>query len=389
MSEGEHVVTACWSGKDFDRLAIWERTWGEYRARALRQGGAQESWQDEARAVREWTAAVQDQLRQDGSQIPACVLDDLWTMEAIEIGAERVRWPVGFLAPSLRERAWREWQAERVAHAGRAQSFECISPGGRFQTPEGDGSDRVIEWIKRGRDRAVVLDTHGFAEVARINEERHFAANELVRGLPQPVPPVQDSVIDVVSKRLDLPACVVRDALTTPEDRLRERARYVEPIVPYPVTDCPRHELGSVRIQPHNTDGLEAYMDYLGRMPSERLVTSEAEGTIRRHPSYGRYREWARLGYTPPYWSVFESVRDGQQRWVATGRRRTLVAQELRQEVTVWIGRQNRETHLPLKWGDVVRAAVEARWALEHAHENRAVLDQKTAQPEESVALSP
>lgn len=305
------------------------------------------------------------------------------------MGAERIRWPVGFLAPTLRGRAWREWQTERIAHAGRAQSFERVPSGERFQTPEGEAGERVIEWIKRGRDHGVVVDTHGVADNARINEERCFAANELVRRLPPPVPPVQDGVIDVVARRFDLPSTVVREALTTPEDTLRARARYVEPTAPFPVTDCPRHELGCVRIQPHNTDGLEAYIDYLGRMPSQKLVTSEAEGTIRQHPSYGRYREWARLGYTPPYWSVFESVRDGEQRWVATGRRRTLVAQELGQEVTVWIGRQNRETHLPIKWGDIVRAAVEATWALAHGRENCAVLEQKTTQREESAALSP
>jgi hypothetical protein len=122
--------------------------------------------------------------------------------------------------------------------------------------------------------------------------------------------------------------------------------------------DYPKHERYTPRIQHWNNDPLDAYVDYIEIVDPFAVVPSEPENNIRLHPTFARYTEWFKAGMMPPYPSVFEQVKDGQRKLIGANRRRILTAREAGiRELPVWLGRWNLETGLPLKYGDILKAA--------------------------------
>jgi len=159
---------------------------------------------------------------------------------------------------------------------------------------------------------------------------------------------------EAVAARFGIPAKAVREVAELSVDQLR--ARYKEQDhtnngqAPEPFV---RHELGAASL-PDWGDPQNAYLEYLREMDPKALKLSEGANGIRQHPTYERYKAWAASGSEAPYISVGETEKGS---WVSSNRRRTLVAQDLGQpSIKGWFGPHNKETGLPLKYGDVMRA---------------------------------
>lgn len=161
-----------------------------------------------------------------------------------------------------------------------------------------------------------------------------------------------------LAERFALPLKVVENALTDTVEAMRERYAYYSPIgSDVPDTNFPRHDRFAVRIV-NIADAMEAYVDYLDVVDPSLVVPSEPEDGIRKHPSFARYVSWCVAGHLPPYPAVFEQIYDGRRKLIGANRRRILAAQEAGiKELPVWLGRWNLETGLPLKYGDLIKAA--------------------------------
>lgn len=156
----------------------------------------------------------------------------------------------------------------------------------------------------------------------------------------------------VVAERFGIPARSVAEIAQLAPEILVARDKASDNILPNSMTPASfeSQPLGSVRLSTVGGDFDNRYIDYLREFDSQVLVTAEAEQGIKQHPTYGRYLEWAKSGKEIPPISVYE-VGDGVLQ--STNRRRTLVAQELGLTVKGWFGVVNKETGLPLKYGDV------------------------------------
>jgi hypothetical protein len=164
-----------------------------------------------------------------------------------------------------------------------------------------------------------------------------------------------------VAERFSIPIEAVADIVSAAPDTLLARSvNSHSPINGTAPHSFVRYTLGAVRLSEYGGDLANRYVDFLRVFDSAELVNAEAEDGIKRHPSYGRYLDWAKAGIEPPYISVYKTDKGRLQ---SVNRRRTLVAQELGQPITGWFGAHHAETDLPLKYGDVldaVRAELEA-----------------------------
>jgi hypothetical protein len=169
-----------------------------------------------------------------------------------------------------------------------------------------------------------------------------------------------DAAFSTVADRFGLTADEVRDLVSTPVVDLKERDHYEAPSsTEMPTTDAPALPLGSAKIgrygQPEN-----AYVEVLREFNPKDLINTEHEQDIRRHPTFDRYVGWYRQGLVPPPLFVAESDKV-PGRLLTTNRRRALAAQEAGvAAVPAWYSPHNKETGLPLKYGDVMRAYAEA-----------------------------
>lgn len=156
-----------------------------------------------------------------------------------------------------------------------------------------------------------------------------------------------------VSGRFGIPVKAVTELVCLSVEELRERDRFIAMSNQMEPADFPRFALGTAKIAAHHSTVGESYTEFLDTFDSRRLVTSEWEGEIRKHPTYLCYVEMLREGHEPPYIHVFE---DEKGTLVSTNRRRTLASQKLGRRITGWHGVPNRETGNPLKYGDVLSA---------------------------------
>ncbi len=166
-------------------------------------------------------------------------------------------------------------------------------------------------------------------------------------------------LVQQVAARFSVPPLFVARVLTESPDQMRERYRadYSVPVNgEAPVTDYPNY----MRYTPRMVDvgdPREAYIDYVEVLDPLDVTPSEPESGIRLHPTFARYVEWYKAGHLPPYPSVFEQIYDGERKLIGSNRRRILTAQEAGiRQLLVWLGRWNRETGLPLKYGDLIEA---------------------------------
>lgn len=166
-----------------------------------------------------------------------------------------------------------------------------------------------------------------------------------------------NSIFQKVSARYGIPVESVQDIDQQPVADLIERSR-TDPLETPEPTTFPHYPEGAVRVSSFGGDHDDRYVDFLCEFDSRQLVNAEHEQDIKRHPSYAKYLEWAKSGNEPPYISVYETDSGRLQ---STNRRRTLAAQELGLRIKGWLGRVNRETGLPLKYGDVRAAIAEAK----------------------------
>lgn len=172
--------------------------------------------------------------------------------------------------------------------------------------------------------------------------------------------------VTAVAKRFGIPAQTVHDILTTPADELARRDKYMAPSsgrddAVGPTLDYEKHPLGTAKIDSsrHATGETDnAYVDYLREFDPHELKTSEHEDGISKSGSVAKYVEWAKAGHQAPPISVFDSS-NGNGDLVSTNRRRVLAAREAGTKLVGWHGVNNKETGLPLRYGDVKKAAAE------------------------------
>lgn len=161
-----------------------------------------------------------------------------------------------------------------------------------------------------------------------------------------------------VAARLRLPIEAVRELDTLQPEIMIARSKESYAIPGDDPAVFPRHAEGSVRMADFGGAVESRYIDFLSVFDPATLTLVEAEQGIKQHPSYARYLAWSEAGHEPPYISVYETDAGTLQ---STNRRRTLVAQALGKSIAGWLGLMNKETRLPLKYGDVKAALAEAR----------------------------
>lgn len=169
-------------------------------------------------------------------------------------------------------------------------------------------------------------------------------------------------IVQTVAQRFSLPAEVVANAFNDTPTQMGDRDRYFAPVNgEEPETNFPRHPRYTVRIQHWHPEPEQAYIDYIDLVDPMEVTPSEPECGIRLHPTFQHYVAWYKAGHLPPYPAVFEQVYDGKRKLLGANRRRILTAREAGiRELPVWLGRWNRETGLPLKYGDILAAANQA-----------------------------
>jgi len=171
-----------------------------------------------------------------------------------------------------------------------------------------------------------------------------------------------------VGKRFGIPAEAVHDLLSTHPDVLAKRDKYSAPSSDRdnpvgPTLDYEKHPLGTAKIDSsrHATgETNDAYVDYLREFDPQELKTSEHEDGMNKSESVRAYAEWMKAGHKAPPISVFDSS-NGNGDLVSTNRRRVLAARKAGTKLNGWHGVTNKETGLPLKYGDVKKAAAEIK----------------------------
>ena len=178
--------------------------------------------------------------------------------------------------------------------------------------------------------------------------------------------PTLEPVHHAVGKRFGIPPEAVRDAMNTHPDVLAKRDKYFPPSSSRdeavgPTLDYEKLPISSARIDysRHTTgDTANAPIDYLREFDPHSLKLSEDEDGMKTSGSVMSYADWARAGHVPPPVSVFDSS-NGNGDLVSTNRRRVLAARMAGRKLIGWHGRNNDETGLPLKYGDILKAAKE------------------------------
>jgi len=174
--------------------------------------------------------------------------------------------------------------------------------------------------------------------------------------------------VEAIGRRFGIPAKAVHDVLSTHPDELARRDKYSAPSSDRnnavgPTLDYEKHPLGTAKIDSsrHATGETDnAYVDYLREFDPQTLKTSEHEDGIGKSGSVAKYVEWAKAGHQAPPISVFDSS-NGNGDHVSTNRRRVLAAREAGTKLTGWHGVNNKETGLPLRYGDLKKAAAELK----------------------------
>jgi hypothetical protein len=160
-----------------------------------------------------------------------------------------------------------------------------------------------------------------------------------------------------VAKRFSIPLRTVRAVMVEPVELLRQRYKEAMRVASSGASPWlgDRHPIGTPMIGDY-TAPEESYLDFMWRFSPRqvaKIVNVEAEDGIKRHPTYERYISWRRMGAKPPPAHVYETSRGV---WQCSSRRRLLVAQELGVSLEAWVGRHNKETGNPLKYGDIINA---------------------------------
>jgi hypothetical protein len=101
-----------------------------------------------------------------------------------------------------------------------------------------------------------------------------------------------------------------------------------------------------MRFSPFSWAHCESFIYAVTAQKTTNLSTAE-------HHTYERYISWRRMGVKPPPAHVCETARGS---WNCSSRRRLLVAKKLGVSLEAWVSRHNKETDLPLKYGDVIQA---------------------------------
>ena len=161
-----------------------------------------------------------------------------------------------------------------------------------------------------------------------------------------------------LAKRFSIPEEAVADILGNDVKELRRRDDYYSPSNTLePTTDFEKFPLNSAKIGSYG-DPENSYVEVLGKFKPKDVLTAEAEDGIKtRNPSYPLYVEWAKKGSEPPPINI--SI-NGDGTIVSSNRRRVLAAQDAGVEsIKGWYSPFNKETGLPLKYGDVLRASKE------------------------------
>lgn len=171
---------------------------------------------------------------------------------------------------------------------------------------------------------------------------------------------ISDEKAAKLADRFTLPIQVVRNVLSGSVEEMRERYLYFAPSNgDLPELDYPKHDRYTVQMM-NVSDPMDAYIDYIDVVDPCKVTPSEPENGIRLHPTFSRYVKWYLEGHMPPYPAVFEQILDGKRKLIGASRRRILAAQEAGiPALHVWLGRWNRETGLPLKYGDIIKATKE------------------------------
>jgi hypothetical protein len=171
---------------------------------------------------------------------------------------------------------------------------------------------------------------------------------------------IGDAEILLVSQRFSIPEEAIRYLTHSTVDEMTANYTSSEthPNNTTSPTNFEKYSIGTFRIAPYGGDLKERYIDYLTTLDPSILTTSEAEQGIKSHPSYALYKKWSFSGIEAPYISVYETESGVLQ---STNRRRTLVAQEIGNEITAWMGPFNKESGLPLKYGDIADALIQSK----------------------------
>lgn len=165
-------------------------------------------------------------------------------------------------------------------------------------------------------------------------------------------------VMRAVSRRFGIPLRTVRAVALEPVELLRQRYKAAMRVASSGASPWlgERWPIGTPMIGDYHPEPEESYLDFIWRFSPREVMqirNTEAEQGIKRHPTYERYISWRRLGVKPPPAHVYETAKGS---WNCSSRRRLLVAQELGVSLEAWVSRHNRETDLPLNYGDVLRA---------------------------------
>ncbi|WP_199030763.1 hypothetical protein [Ralstonia sp. ASV6] len=159
-------------------------------------------------------------------------------------------------------------------------------------------------------------------------------------------------VVNAIKDRFGIPVEAVASLLGDDVEKLRDRDRFSAVPNMMDPQNFPRHPEGTAKILHWPTNPAEAYVSYLRAFPATALGTSEPEDNIRKHPTFLRYVEMLQQGYEAPYIHVFET----NGKLTSSNRRRTLAAQVVDGLICGWLGVDNPETGVPLKYGDVLSA---------------------------------
>ncbi|WP_415913018.1 hypothetical protein [Neptuniibacter sp. QD37_11] len=160
------------------------------------------------------------------------------------------------------------------------------------------------------------------------------------------------NAIKSTAECLSLHESVILNILTTSIESLKGRSQYLAPTNSLKPASFPKFDLFDPRMDSFgNVEDM--YVEYLVEIEASDLQITEATQEIESHPTYLRYLEMSEEGHEPPYINITES---GTGKLMSPNRRRTLVAQELGKSIKGWLSPLNRETGLPLSYGDVIQS---------------------------------
>lgn len=212
--------------------------------------------------------------------------------------------------------------------------------------------------LSKGSNK-ITLTQEGAGRTVALATRQHVVANGGPGSGPQPGGGSKKKEMhSALAKRFSIPEEAVADILDNDVKELRRREDYYAPSnTTEPTTDFEKFPLNSAKIGAYG-DPENSYVEVLGKFKPKDVLTAEAEDGIKtRNPSYPLYVEWAKKGSEPPPINI--SI-NGDGTIVSSNRRRVLAAQDAGVEsIKGWYSPFNKETGLPLKYGDVLRASKE------------------------------